>query len=177
VNGIYWIYGDASGPLAQPSPATESYVPIPLSVVLCPRGGWNLNGELRHLKRHGVDTLVSLLSEDQVDMLGLKNEAGAAQRLGMDFLHHPIPDHDLPQDAQAFRTFVAEIAKRLKAGRQIGIHCWGSIGRAPLTAACTLVQIGWTAEAALIAVEAARGCTVPETEEQKQWVLDYKAIP
>jgi protein-tyrosine phosphatase len=90
-------------------------------------------------------------------------------------LHHPLPDHELPPDPDLFRAFAAELARRLSSGEHIGIHCWGSIGRATLAAVATLVHLGWPAEVALRAVEAARGCPVPDTPEQKDWLLAYKA--
>lgn len=174
MNGVYWIYGDASAPLTPPSPIAKSFHPIPLAVVLCPRGGRHLAGELRHLKRSGVHTLVSLLSSDQVEMLDLEQESSIAKSLGMEFLHHPIPDHELPPDLRAFRSLVADLARRLRAGDCIGIHCWGSIGRATVTAACTLIHLGWSPKTALAAVETARGCPVPDTEEQERWILSYR---
>lgn len=171
MNGVYWIYGPAAEPTAN---APEA--PLPLAIVLCPRGGKQLIKELNHLKRSGVQTLVSLLSEDQVDLLDLRDEPQIAARVGIDFVHHPIPDHELPPDVDAFRAFVVDIANRLRAGEKIGFHCWGSIGRAPLTAACTLIQLGWEPQRALNAVEAARGCPVPDTKEQREWVLRYEAV-
>lgn len=128
-----------------------------------------------HLKRCGVTTLVSMLSREQVRLLELENEGWEAQRLGMSFVHHPLPDHQLPPDLQEFRAFATELAQRLKAGERIGIHCWGSIGRATLAAVATLVHLGWPAHIALQAVEAARGCPVPDTAEQKEWLLGYRA--
>jgi protein-tyrosine phosphatase len=190
VNGVYWIVADTStpGPPAQPVPAQMApvalgsetggpaeQVPIPLAIVLCPRGGRALYADLLKLRRAGIDVLVSMLSDDQVDMLELKEEALTAKRLGMDFLHHPVPDHQIPGNPRAFRAFVDALAQRLRDGHRIGIHCWGSIGRAPLTTACTLIHLGWKPQAALAAIESARGCEVPETKEQKQWVLNYKA--
>ena len=65
--------------------------------------------------------------------------------------------------------------RRLRSGERIGIHCWGSIGRATVAAACTLIHLGWQSAAALAAVEAARGCPVPDTEEQQIWIMQYKA--
>jgi protein-tyrosine phosphatase len=175
VNGIYWIYGDASAPLSPPLPLSAMLSPIPLAIVLCPRGGGSLRSELIHLQRAGIDTLVSLLSADQVEMLDLAEEPQMAKQLGMSFLHHPIPDHQLPPDPHAFRAFVSDLARRLRAGERIGIHCWGSIGRATVAAACTLIHLGRQPVAALAAVEAARGCPVPDTEEQRQWIMNYKA--
>jgi len=168
--GIYPIYG--------PSPAAETgeaLAPLPLAVVLCPRGGRHLAAELAHLKRSGIQTLVSLLSEEQVEMLDLALEPFLARRVGIRFLHHPLPDHEVPPDIHAFRAFVSELAGRVRAGEQIGIHCWGSIGRATVTAACTLIHLGWTPGKALSAIEAARGLPVPDTEEQENWILNYKA--
>src|ERR1700722_18772770 len=147
---------------------------MPMAIVLCPRGGSSLRSELIHLKRAGIDTLVSLLSNDQVEMLDLTEEPHLANQLGMSFLHHPIPDHQLPPDLHAFRVFVSDLARRLGTGERIGIHCWGSIGRAPVTAVCTLIHLGWKPAAALAAVEAARGCPVPDTEEQQAWIMNYK---
>jgi hypothetical protein len=43
-----------------------------------------------------------------------------------------------------------------------------------VTAACALIELGWKPEAALAAIEAARGCPVPETLEQEKWILRYK---
>lgn len=170
MNGIYWIYGPPPAPL----PGSPR-VPTPLAVVLCPRGGRYLDGELTHLKRYGIQTIVSLLSEEQVIMLDLAAEGAAARRIGIQFLHHPMPDHQLPPDRQAFRGFVADLAHRVGGGQRIGIHCWGSIGRATVTAACTLVHLGWDPCKALAAVEEARGLPVPDTEEQQHWILNYKA--
>jgi protein-tyrosine phosphatase len=175
LNGVYWIYGNASAPLSPMPQAPAMLAPMPLAIVLCPSGGRYLSGELSHLKSAGIQTLVSLLSQEQVVMLDLAEEPLLARRLGMQFLHHPIPDHQLPPDKQAFSAFVTELARRLRAGQQIGIHCWGSIGRATITAACTLIHLGWSPAAALAAVEAARGLPVPDTEEQRHWILHYKA--
>jgi protein-tyrosine phosphatase len=148
-----------------------------MAIVLCPRGGRHLHGEMLNLHRAAIDTLVSLLSPKQVEMLELEDEGSLARRVGMQFLHHPIPDHELPPDTRAFRKFIDGLAERVRGGQRLGIHCWGSIGRATVTAACTLIHLGWEPANALAAVEAARGCPVPDTEEQQRWILNYKAQP
>ena len=170
MNGVFWIDGSSTVPYG-----AAALAPRQLAVVLCPRGGRHLHGALLQMRKAGIDALVSLLSHEQVDMLDLAGEPIAAVTLGMQFLHHPIPDHQLPLDADAFRAFAGNLAQRLRGGQRIGIHCWGSIGRATLAAACALIHLGWSADRALAAVEAARGCPVPDTEEQEQWILRYKA--
>ena len=160
MNEVFWIEGTPSRSLA---------------VVLCPRGPDWLEDELASMKTAGIDVLVSLLGKPEAEWLGLAEESYAAIRLGIEFLSHPIPDGHVPPDTASFRTFVSGLAARIRAGQRIGVHCRGSIGRATVTAACTLIHLGWKPAAALAAVEAARGCQVPETEEQKHWVLNYKA--
>jgi len=110
-------------------------------------------------------------------MLGLGEESSLAIKIGLQFLSHPIPDVHVPSSTIAFREFAAGLADRLLAGEHIGVHCRGSIGRSTVTAACALIHLGWTPQAALAAIEAARGCLVPDTLEQRDWILRYKAEP
>jgi protein-tyrosine phosphatase len=65
----------------------------------------------------------------------------------------------------------------LAAGERIGVHCRGCIGRATITAACALIHRGWQARDALEAIAEARGFAVPDTLEQEDWTLMYKAEP
>ncbi len=159
-SGIFWVDDEGTHPLA---------------VVLCPSGGRSLRDQLMAYKRGGIDTIVSLLELDEAAWLGLAEEGPLAKQIGMDFLSHPIPDHNNPLDERAFRTFVSGLAERLRAGERIGVHCWGSIGRATVTAACTLVHLGWNPYTALGAIQNARGCQVPDTPEQRDWIYAYKA--
>jgi len=156
---IFWISGN-------PRP--------PLAIVLCPRGGRDLYDELQAIQRDGVQTLVSLLEEEQVDMLDLAEEGRLASMMGMQFIFHPLPDHSLPPDEAAFREIVSGIANRLRDGEQVGAHCYGSIGRATMVTACALTHLGWKPRDALAAIEKARGCRVPDTDEQERWILNYK---
>jgi|SRR5208283_1237700 protein-tyrosine phosphatase len=162
MNEIFWIKGNS---------------PPPLAVVLRPRGGDWMEDELLRLKREGIRTLVSLLEEDEASSLGLAEEGSVAERIGMQFLSYPIPDVHVPPDTDSFRMFVAELANQLYSGIGVGIHCRGSIGRATVTAACTLIHIGWNPKDALEAIGAARGLAVPDTQEQEDWILSYKQLP
>jgi protein-tyrosine phosphatase len=147
----------------------------PLAIVLCPRGGSELEDNLLRIRQSGVETLVSLLEEEEAAWLGLAQEGPLANHIGLTFLSYPIPDVHVPQNAATFRNFVAGLAERLRTGERLGVHCRGSVGRAPLTAACTLIHLGWEPEDALQAIEKARGLAIPDTEEQRRWILRYKA--
>ncbi len=151
--------------------------PVTLAIVLRPRGGEWLAKELERMHRGGIQTLVSLLEEEEARWLGLEEEPARAKEAGMEFLSFAIPDTQVPPNRSVFREFIASLANRLRHGERIGIHCRGSIGRSTITAAATLIHLGWKADAALDAIEKARGCSVPDTEEQRRWILAYEARP
>ncbi len=146
-----------------------------MAIVLRPQGDEWLKDELTAIRQGGVETLVSLLEPNEARWLGLAEEGPLAEELGMHFLSYPILDVHVPDDRDSFRMFVAGLADRLREGERIGVHCRGSIGRSTVTAACTLIHFGWKAKDALAAIEAARGCNVPDTKEQRRWILKYKA--
>jgi protein-tyrosine phosphatase len=146
-----------------------------LAIVSCPRGDDQLREEILELRQGGVQTLVSLLEKDEASWLGLKTESAVATEAGLSFLSYPFPDANVPLDSVTFRVFVAGLAGRVRAGEHVGIHCRGSIGRSTIVAAGTLIHLGWPAGKALSVIEAARGCPVPNTLQQEQWILKYKA--
>jgi hypothetical protein len=160
VDEVFWVKGDPQ---------------VRLAIVLKPHGDDSLKDDLVSFKMSGVDTLVSLLEPDEAIWLGLADERRLAEKAGMTFLSYPIQDVHVPENVKTFRAFVADLASRLRAGERIGMHCRGSIGRAPTTAACTLVHLGWKAQDAIDAIKAARGYPIPDTEEQLRWILRYKA--
>jgi protein-tyrosine phosphatase len=155
----------------------EGNPPPGLAIVIRPEGDDRLEEELRQIRAGGIDTIVSLLELFEADYLGLSHERATAERVGLKFLSFPIRDGNVPRDVVQFRSFVGGIANRLEAGERIGVHCRGSIGRATVTAACALVHRGWKARDALEAIAEARGFAVPDTMEQEDWILAYKAEP
>ena len=162
MNDIFWIKGDP---------------PAPLAIVLRPHGGDRLEDELLRMKNAGIQTVVSLLEKYEAAFLELTDEARVARKAGLYFLSFPIPDTQIPSDPAAFETFIKYLANRLRAGEHIGVHCRGSIGRATVTAACALIHLGWSPRSALFAIAAARGCAVPDTQEQETWILNYQPRP
>jgi protein-tyrosine phosphatase len=151
--------------------------PVGLAIVLRPEGDEALRDELVRYKQSGIETLVSLLEPTEALWLGLEKEGPLAEEVGMRFLTYPILDVHVPYNVSTFRAFVSHLAGRLRAGERIGVHCRGSIGRSTVTAACTLMHLGWKPKEALKAIRAARGCEVPDTLEQKRWIMKYKVEP
>jgi protein-tyrosine phosphatase len=162
MNNIYWIE-------SEPSPR--------LAIVARPRPDDWLADDLAALKQGGIDVLVSFLSDEENAELGLGDEARLAEESGMDFISYRIPDRQVPSDVRGFRELVGQLAERVGAGQRVGAHCRGCIGRSTVLIASLMIALGSDAEDALKKIERARGLTVPDTPEQRQWVLDFRPIP
>ena len=143
-----------------------------LGITPRPRGGDWLEDEVRAWHRAGVDTVLSLLTPDEVTDLGLAAERDLCLAAGIRFESFPIPDRGVPLRAGAFAGLVAGVAGDLGNGKTVLVHCRQGIGRAALVAIGALVASGVEPAAAIGCVGTARGCVVPETAEQRQWIAD-----
>ncbi len=148
-----------------------------LAIVLRPHGDDSLQDELLRMKNAGIRTVVSMLEDWEADYLGLADEQKVAEQIGLNFLSFPIPDGAVPGNKFYFRRFISGLAARVRDGDAIGVHCRGCIGRSTIAVAAALIHLGLTPETALNAVESARGCSVPDTEEQRNWIIRYEARP
>ena len=61
----------------------------------------------------------------------------------------------------------------LEAGQSVAVHCRQGIGRSSLIAALLLVSAGVDPEAALAQISQARGCAVPDTLGQRDWIKSF----
>jgi hypothetical protein len=155
---LYWIEGQWLGRLA---------------ITPRPRGGDWLEDEIRSWRRAGVDIVLSLLTPDELAELSLADEEGLCKANGIQFVSFPIIDRGVPSSVGAFSDLVAKLAEQIAEGKKIAIHCRQGLGRAALFAICLLVLSGVDPAAAIQRVGLARGCSVPETPEQKRWITDF----
>ena len=147
-----------------------------LAVIPRPRGGDWLADDAESWRRDGIDVVVSLLESQEAAQLDLLDEADAAERHGVRFISFPIPDRGTPASTSGALALVSDIAGALDAGKNVAVHCRQSIGRAGLIAAGVLIAVGATAEQAIETVTSARGVTVPETSEQREWLRRLPAV-
>ena len=155
---IYWIDGGCPGHLA---------------ILPRPRGGDWLEDEVRSWRQNGIDIVLSLLTAEEVADLQLAEEAELSQRHGVRFLSFPIADRGVPASRQATMELVRTLEKALAEGKNLAIHCRQGIGRSALLAACLLIMTGVDPDTAFQRLSAARGCAVPETAEQREWVRQF----
>jgi len=77
-----------------------------------------------------------------------------------------VVDRGAPEDRDGFWLMAREIARQLKSGDTVLIHCAGGVGRTAMLANCVLLALGITPSAARSAVSRA-GSTV-ETAPQSR---------
>jgi len=155
---LYWIDGPWRGRLA---------------MAARPRGGDWLIGDIAGWKRTGVDAVLSLLTPDEEQDMNLQEEAGEAKRQAMEFTSFPIPDRQIPSSEAKWAEVLEEVTRTLSEGKNVVVHCRQGIGRSGLVAACLLVRKGVSPGAAVEMASAARGISVPETSEQRDWIDHY----
>lgn len=146
------------------------WITAQLAIIPRPRGNEWLEDEMRALREAGIDTVVSMLEPYEARDVGLEREAEAAEHAGLRFVNFPIPDRSTPPNLENFTTLLANLDAQIAKGRKIGIHCRACIGRASVAAAGLLMRSGISAEKAWRQIAAARGCSVPDTAEQRAWV-------
>jgi protein-tyrosine phosphatase len=137
-----------------------------LAVMPRPVGGDALGRHLKRLRGKGVDTLVCALTAGERDLLGLDTEPEVARAAGLSFVEFPIPDFSVP-DPEALQCLAEKIAKDVRKGYYVVVHCRGGIGRSGVVAGAALIAMGADAEEAMRLVSEARGVPAPETEEQR----------
>src|SRR5258708_3263169 len=146
--------------------------PYRLAIVARPRGHDWLADEIEDLAREGIDTLVSMLTSEEATELGLMEEERLCAEQGIKFLNFPIPDRSVP-NGNDIRVVADSLAEEVKLGKAIGVHCRAGIGRSSMMAALVLTRLGWSPQAAFQAISESRGCKVPDTPEQEQWVTRF----
>jgi protein-tyrosine phosphatase len=155
----------------------EEANPSRLAIVLRPRGAEGLRADLELVREAGIDVLVSLLTADDNEDLGLTAEGKIAEQLGMKFISYPILDRCTPADLASFRELVADLRDQVRAGKRVGAHCRGCIGRATVLIASVMIALGGDASQALQKIERARGLPIPDTPEQLEWILNFHPAP
>lgn len=151
--------------------------PGQLVIIPRPRGGDWLADDISRLKHEGFDIVVSLLTGEEIEELGLSNEADALESHGLQYCNYPIADRGVPMSNESAHQLITKIHSDLLAGRKIALHCRTSIGRAGLIASSVLVFGGVEPSEAIREVSEVRKLESPETAEQREWVKALARVP
>lgn len=141
-----------------------------------PRGGDWLEDEIHSLRESNIDALVSLLEPNEVIELELEREAEYCVKFGINFLSFPIADRQVPSSIRETKNFVQTLFTLLAQNQSLVIHCRQGIGRASMIASCVMTLSGFSVEEAFAQIVEARGCAVPDTQEQRDWVSRFAQV-
>ncbi|MBA2588364.1 MAG: dual specificity protein phosphatase family protein [Alphaproteobacteria bacterium] len=159
---LYWVNKFAEGNLA---------------IMAAPRPEARLDEVLLGWKDEGVDIVVSMIEHREMPGL-VEAERALCEEFHLEFIWFPIRDKTAPASPEAISALAKRLATAISTGKSVAVHCRAGIGRSALLAATVLVHLKVDGAAALDMIAEARGTEVPETEAQRQWVLNFgKTLP
>ncbi|TXM66861.1 ADP-ribosylglycohydrolase family protein [Methylobacterium sp. WL120] len=143
-------------------------------------GSWarDLRTDLEAISEWGASTVVSLIETPEIETLQVEAIGEECRRLGLTWIHLPIPDVSTPTEAfEASWVTVGEgLRSVLRNGFSITVFCKGGLGRSGTIAARLLTELGADPAEAIRIVREARPGAI-ETEAQEQHILRRRKIP
>lgn len=148
-----------------------------LAVMAKPVSGEWIEDEFSGIAKKGVRQMVSLLEDHEAYGLGLQNENKLAEQNHMAFVSFPIQDRGIPNSISEFSNITKKLCQEIAEGRNTVVHCRAGIGRTGIVAAGILLHCGFKPDEAFGLISAKRGIQVPDTDEQRNWILsNYDVI-
>ena len=136
-------------------------------------GEW-IEDEFANIAKFGLHQVVSLLESDEAEVFDLRDEKELCEKNGMRFVSYPICDRGLPNSLEDFIEFTRKIFTDVDRGVSTVVHCLAGIGRSGITAGAVLVHAGLNAEEAFNQISEARGLSVPDTQQQREWLIQHQ---
>ncbi len=124
-----------------------------------------------NISRLEIRLVVSLLEPGEARGLGLDAEREQAKAYAMEYLPFPIPDMGVPSSVEKFTLITRQLFQQISSGVNTLVHCHAGIGRSGLMAAGILLHCDLDPEQAFAHVSKMRGIKVPETNEQRDWLV------
>ncbi len=154
----------------------EEFKTVRIGTMARPRGGDWLEDEVQDLKRAGVSVVASGLTDMEMAELDIMNQPKICLEHEIKLLRYPIEDRGVPASLPEWIQFIGRLKEETEKGNTIVAHCRMGIGRASLIAVSLMVSCGINSKTAFDWVENARGCPVPDTDEQREWVQSYEDV-
>lgn len=130
----------------------------------------DLARDLASIRDWGAQTVVTLLQEHELRLLGVADLGPSVRAVGLHWLHAPIMDLGVPDTAfeSAWQQAGSIVHEPLRCGQKVLLHCRAGLGRTGTVAARLLIESGVDPDSALAAVRRARPGAVENLEQ-----IDY----
>jgi len=145
-------------------------------------GSWDrdLGIDLDAIRAWGGTAVVTLITYEELALLGVESLGEEVTRRHMAWFHLPIVDVSIPDTAfeRRWGGVAGDLHARLRHGQNVLVHCRGGLGRAGTIAARLLIELGWSPAEAISRIRKVRPGAI-ETREQEQYVakIDSKVSP
>lgn len=139
-----------------------------LGMTLCPgkyqpvasTGSWErqLDVDIQALVDMGVNRLISLITEEDMEVLRVTELPDEVTRQGLDWDHLPLPDTTAPTEAWMERALPVfnRLIWAIPEGETVVVHCMGGLSRAGTFASIYLWLRGMTMRASIELVRKTR---------------------
>ena len=120
-----------------------------------------------------ADHVVSLVEWREFAALGVARPERLAEAPGHLWSHFPLPDMNTPDalGAARWRALVEVLMADLARGSRVLLHCAAGLGRTGTVAAGLLINLGWSAPAAIAKLRETRPGTI-ESDAQQRFLND-----
>lgn len=168
-----------------PRPVEDTYWVVPGRLLVGAHPGSRSRAQAMHRLRRflesGVTCFIDLTEPDETPayetLLPFATPAGRR----IEYLREPIVDHGVPASRETMARIVSMLDGALASDHLVYLHCRAGIGRSAMAAACWLAERGGDADRALAqladawpqAAQSRFWSRVPETEQQRKFVLDW----
>ncbi|MDB2324451.1 dual specificity protein phosphatase family protein [Alphaproteobacteria bacterium] len=138
----------------------------------------DLKSDLMVIKEWNASVVLTLLTDEEFDLLGVPNLGAEVQGLMMDWVRLPIRDESVPESSEypLVSKILAMLLDRVRLNENVFIHCRGGLGRSGLIACQILKGLGVSAPDAMSIVRFSRPGAV-ENNQQENFVLNFVQTP
>ncbi len=150
-----------------------------IGMTLCPgkmqpvswTGGWDrqLDLDIESLKESVTTRILSLVTDDDMELLQVTQLPERVQASGIEWTHRPLPDTTVPTGKWLLRSIkvFTELQTSIPEGERVVVHCMGGLSRAGTFVAIYFYLRGFTMVEAIAKVRLERDARCINTRQEK----------
>lgn len=136
--------------------------------------GRDLKRDIESIKSNGVGSVVSLLTEDELDFYGIPNLTNEFENEGLHSKHVSIVDQGIPTEDE-LQEIISWMNYRIGNNDKVLVHCVGGLGRTGTIVAAYLKKYHkLSSDGSIEMVRKSRSLRAIETKVQEEMVKRFK---